>query len=141
MTRCEQQDSLLKEQRETLCSLEADCDEVSPIEPNEVEQMSAVNGCTRSLGVKEIPGPLEVAQIPEVIAPECVVECVSGASVPEGEYSASVMACVHEIGMRTDPDGGRVYCGNRAGSAERGVQGPFLVFGAAWASSTLEAGA
>ena len=56
VTRCEQQDSLLKEQRETVCSLEADCDEVSPVEPYEVERMSAVNGCTRSLGGMETPG-------------------------------------------------------------------------------------
>ena len=50
MAWCEQQDSLLKEQREMLSSLEADRDEVSPIGPNEVERMSAVNGYTRSLG-------------------------------------------------------------------------------------------
>ena len=58
VTRCEQQDSLLKEQRETVCSLEADRDEVSPVEPCEVEGVSDVNGYTRSLGGKEIPGPL-----------------------------------------------------------------------------------
>ena len=58
MTRCEQQDGLLKEQGETLCSLEADRDEVSPVVPNEVEWTSAVNGYTRSLGGKEIPDPL-----------------------------------------------------------------------------------
>ena len=50
VTRCEQQDSLLKEQREMLCSLEADLDEVSLVVPNEVERMSAVNAYTRSLG-------------------------------------------------------------------------------------------
>ena len=50
VTRCEQQDSLLKEQTETLCSLEADRDEVSPVVPNKVEGMTDVNGCTRSLG-------------------------------------------------------------------------------------------
>ena len=81
VTRCEQQDSLLKEQRETVCSLEADRDEVSPIGPNEVEGMSAVNGYTRSLGGMETPGMLVVARIPDVIVPECVVGCMSGTSV------------------------------------------------------------
>jgi len=47
---CEQQDGLLEGRGETICSLEADCDEVSPIGPNEVERMSAVNRYTRSLG-------------------------------------------------------------------------------------------
>ena len=43
--------------------------------------------------------------------------------------------------MWTHPNGGRMYFGNRDGSAEHFVQGPFLVFGAAWASATQEAGA
>ena len=46
------------------------------------------------LGGKETPGVLEVPRIPDVIVPECVVEYLSGASVPEGEYGASEMACV-----------------------------------------------
>ena len=50
VTRCEQQDSLLQEQRETLFSLEADRDGLSPIGPNEVEGVSDVYGYTRSLG-------------------------------------------------------------------------------------------
>ena len=49
-TRCEQQDSLLKEQREKIRSLEADRDEVSPVGPNEVERMSAVNGARGAWG-------------------------------------------------------------------------------------------
>jgi len=60
--------------------------------------MSAVNGYTRSLGGMEAQGLLVVTQIPEVIVPVCVVECMSGTSVskcvPEGRYSVSVMACV-----------------------------------------------
>ena len=51
VTRCEQQDSLLQERRETLFPLEADRDEVSRIVPNEVEGISAVNGYMHSLGV------------------------------------------------------------------------------------------
>ena len=58
MTRCEQQDSLLKEQRGTVYPLEADRDEVSPIRPKEVEGMADVNGYTRSFGGKEIRDPL-----------------------------------------------------------------------------------
>ena len=38
----------------------------------------------------ETPGLLVVAQIPEVIVPECVEKCVSGT----GEYGTSGMACV-----------------------------------------------
>ena len=50
VARYEQQDGLLKGQGETLCPLEADRDQVGPIVPNEVEGMTEVNGCTRSLG-------------------------------------------------------------------------------------------
>ena len=96
-TRCGQRDSLLRERRETLCSLEADHDQVCSVVPCEVEGKSAANGCTRSLGGMETPGALEVARIPGVIVPVCAVKgvratpcmsetpCVSGvvASVPE----------------------------------------------------------
>ena len=50
-TRCGQRDSLLRERRETLCSLEADLDQVSSVVPSGVEGASAANGCTESLGV------------------------------------------------------------------------------------------
>ena len=93
---CEQQDSLLQERREEICSLEADRDEVGPVEPCEVEGMSDVNGYTRSLRGMETPGFLGLTRIPDVIVPECVVECVSGTSVfngaPEGKNGVSVMA-------------------------------------------------
>ena len=89
-TRCKRQDGLLKEPREKIRSLEADRDEVSPVGPNEVERMSAVNGCTRSLGGMETLGLLVVARIPDVIVPECVVECMSGTSV-----SKCVLKCAH----------------------------------------------
>ena len=102
-TRCRQLVSLLRERRKTLCSLEADLDQVGPVEPGGVEGASAANGCMWSLGGKETPGALEVARIPSVIVPVCVVKgvretpcatetpcvdetpCVSGvvASVPE----------------------------------------------------------
>ena len=51
VTRCGQLDSLPQERRETLCSLEADHDQVGPVELCEVRGASAVNGYTRSLGV------------------------------------------------------------------------------------------
>ena len=81
-TRCGQRDSLLREQRETLCPLEADHDQVGSVVPSEVEGKSAANGCTRSLGGIETPGALEVARVPGVIVPSvivpvCVVKGVS----------------------------------------------------------------
>ena len=80
-TRCKQQDSLLQERREEICSLKADRDEVSPVVPNEVEGANAVNGCTQSLGGMETPGALEVARIPSVSVPVCAImsatPCVS----------------------------------------------------------------
>ena len=51
VTRCKQPDSLLQERGEGICPLEADHDQVGPVELCEVERMSEANGCTRSLGV------------------------------------------------------------------------------------------
>ena len=76
-TRCGQRDSLLRERRETLCSLEADHDQAGPVVPSGVEGTSEANGCTRSLGGMEAPGALEVTRVPSVIVPVCVVKCVS----------------------------------------------------------------
>ena len=73
----ERQDVLLRERRETLCSLEADLDQVGPVELCEVEGTSEANGCTRCLGGVETPGALEVARIPGVSVPVCVVKGVS----------------------------------------------------------------
>ena len=68
--------SLLRERRETLCSLEADRDQVGPVVLCEVEGMSAADGCARSLGGIETPGAL-VARIPSASVPVCVVSrCV-----------------------------------------------------------------
>ena len=50
-TRCRQLGGLLRERRETLFSLEADHDQVGSVVPGGVEGASAVDGCTRSLGV------------------------------------------------------------------------------------------
>ena len=54
-TRCGQLGSLPRERRETLCSLEAGRDQVGLVGPCEVEGMSAVDGCARSLGGIEAP--------------------------------------------------------------------------------------
>ena len=67
----EQQDGLLQEQGEGICPLEADHDQVGPVELCEVRGASAVNGYTRSLGGMETPGALVVARFPSVIVPVC----------------------------------------------------------------------
>ena len=95
VARCEQPDGLLQERRETLCSLEADHDQVGPVELCELGGASAANGCTQSLGGMEAPGPLVVARIPSVNVPVCVVsKCVF----------TSVAKCVlqraHSVGER-----------------------------------------
>ena len=87
MTRCEQLDSLLQERGEGICPLEADHDQVGPVELGELEGMSAVDGCSPSLGGMEAPEPLVVALIPSVNVPVCVVPSV-----------VSVCVCVHECG-------------------------------------------
>ena len=89
LTRFEHQVNLPQEQGEMGSSLEADCDEVSPVGPCEAERVSDVNGYTRSLGGMETLGFLVVTRFPSVIVPECVPKCV-----PEGEYVVSKMACV-----------------------------------------------
>ena len=55
VTRCKQPDSLLHEQGERICPLEADHDQVGPVELCEVEGASAVNGYTQSLGGVKAP--------------------------------------------------------------------------------------
>ena len=88
-TRCRQLGSLLRERRETLCSLEADHDQAGSVVPREFEGTSETNGCTRSLGGMETPGAREVARIPSVSVPVCVV-----ASVPKCVPSST--PCVEE---------------------------------------------
>uniref|UniRef100_A0A8C4PWU0 Uncharacterized protein n=1 Tax=Eptatretus burgeri TaxID=7764 RepID=A0A8C4PWU0_EPTBU len=57
-TRCEQLDSLLREQRETLCPLEEDHDQVGSVVLCEVEGTGAVDRCTPRLGEKRPRNPL-----------------------------------------------------------------------------------
>jgi len=96
VTRCEQPDSLLMERRETLCSLEADRDQVGPVELCELEGASAVDGCTRSLGGMEAPGALVVTRFPSVIVPVCVVKGVSAAGVLKLAPCVTETPCVEE---------------------------------------------
>ena len=49
-TRCGQLGVLPREQRGTLCPLEVGHGQVNSVMPREVEGMSAVDGCMRSLG-------------------------------------------------------------------------------------------
>ena len=49
-TQFEHQVNLPQEQRETVCSLEVECDQVSPVGPCEVERVSDANGSMQSLG-------------------------------------------------------------------------------------------
>ena len=72
-TRCRQLVSLLRERRETLCSLEADHDQASSVVSNEFEGTSEANGCTRSLGGMEALGALVETRIPGVIVPSVIV--------------------------------------------------------------------
>ena len=105
VTRCEQLDSLHRERRETLCSLEADRDQVSSVVSSELEGASAVNGCTRGLEGMEALEPIVVARIPSVVTsvvPVCVftsvVKCVLQRTHSVGEWR-----CVTETPCVEDP--------------------------------------
>ena len=86
-TRCGQRDSLLRERRETMCPLEADRDQVCPVELRGVEGTSEANGCTRSLGGYRDPGSPRGDTIPHC---ECPGVCGPGV--------CGVDVCVHERG-------------------------------------------
>jgi len=88
-TQCGGQFNLPQEQGETVCSLEVDCDQASPVGPCEVERVHGTEGYMPSLGGAEASGSLELTQTPSVIVPECVLECASG---------VSVMACASACG-------------------------------------------
>ena len=70
----------------------------------EVEGMSAADGCARSLGGIETPGALEVARIPGVCVPVCVVTSVVPVCVVSTCVYTSVEKCVlqrtHSAGER-----------------------------------------
>ena len=94
-TRCEQLGSLPREQGEGVCPLEAGHDQVSSVVPREVEEVSAADGCARSLGGVETPGALVVARVPGVIVPSVSVPvCVVESSVPVFVVASVVPVCV-----------------------------------------------
>ena len=93
-TRCGQLGGLPREQRETLCPLEAGHDHAGPVVPREVEGVSAEDGCARSLGGMKTPGALVVARIPRVSVPVCVVKSVVPVCVVSTCVYTSVARCV-----------------------------------------------
>ena len=118
-TRCEQLGGLPRERGEGVCPLEAGHDQVDSVVPRGVEGMSAANGCTRSLGGMETPGALEMARIPSVIVPECVVKGVSETPCARATPCASgVFVSVPECVLPSTP------CVKGAPQAEgRGCEG------------------
>ena len=97
-TRCEQLGVLPREQRGTLCPLEAGHDQVDSVVPREVEEVSAADGCAQSLGGVKTPGALVEASesvVPGVSVPVCVVESVGpSVSVPVCAVTSVVPVCV-----------------------------------------------
>ena len=68
---------------------------MSSVVPRKVEEVSAADGCTQSLGGMKAPGALEEARIPGVSVPECVVESVvPSVSVPVCVVASVVPVCV-----------------------------------------------
>ena len=55
-TQCGGQFSLPQEQGESVCSLEVDCDQVSPVGSCEVEQVHGTEGSMQCLGGGRDPG-------------------------------------------------------------------------------------
>ena len=95
-TRCGQRDSLLRERRETLCSLEADHNQVGSVVSSEFEGASAANGCTRSLGGREAPEALVGTRIPSVNVAVCVAKGMSETPSVEETPCATETPCVDE---------------------------------------------
>ena len=97
-TRCEQLVVLPREQGEGVCPLEAGHDQGNSVVPREVEEVSAADGCTRSLGGMKTPGALveaSVSVVPSVSVPVCVVESVvPSVSVPVCAVASMVPVCV-----------------------------------------------
>ena len=78
-TRCEQLVVLPRDQGEGVCPLEAGHDQGNSVVPREVEEVSAADGCTQSLGGMKTPGALvepSVSVVPSVSVPVCAVTSV-----------------------------------------------------------------
>ena len=103
-TQCEDQVNLPQGQGETVCSLVAGRDEMSPVRPYEVERVHDAKGYMPILGGIETPGSFGLTRAPSMIVLECV---------PEGKYRANDMACVSACeemghGLTQTGDMGRV---------------------------------
>jgi len=101
---------------ETICSLEADRDEVSLIRLCEVERLHGAKKHMPSFGGIEAPGSLGRTQAPSVIVSECVSKRVSSANdmacvsarekMGHGPTQTGVAGCVtDENGEPNEPDG------------------------------------
>ena len=78
-TRCEQLVVLPRDQGEGVCPLEAGHCQGNSVVPREVEEVSAADGCTWSLGGMKTPGALveaSVSVVPRVSVPVCAVNGV-----------------------------------------------------------------
>jgi len=95
-TRCRQLGGLLRERRETLCSLEADLDQVSSVVSSEFEGASAADRCTPSLGGIEAPGTLVGTRFPSVNVPVCVFTSVTKC-VPSSALCVTETPCVSGV--------------------------------------------
>ena len=102
-TQCGGQFNLPQEQGETVCFLEVDCDQASPVGPCEVERVHGTEGYMPSLGEAEASRSLELTQTPSVIVPGgCVGVC-------EWCECHGMRECMWVNGTRTDPDGRREW--------------------------------
>ena len=99
-TRCEQLVVLPREQGEGVCPLEAGHGRVDSVVPREVEEVSAADGCTWSLGGIKTPGALveaSVSDVPRVSVPVCAesgVRATPSVSVPVCAVASVVPVCV-----------------------------------------------
>ena len=90
-TRCEQLVVLPREQGEGVCPLEAGHGQVNSVVPREVEEVSAVDGYTWSLGGVKTPGALveaSVSDVPRVSVPVCAVNGVRATPSVSGPMCA-----------------------------------------------------
>ena len=114
-TRCEQLGGLPREQRETLCPLEAGLGQGNTVVPREVEGVSAADGCARSLGGMKTPGALVVARVPGVVVPRVSVPvCVVASVVPVCVVSRCVFTSVAKCVLRRMHRAGERRCVSRS---------------------------
>ena len=114
-TQCEGQINLPQEQGETVCSIEAGRDKVSPVRLYEVEQLHCVEEHMPSFGGIEAPGSRGLTQAPSVIVSEREwsandIVCVSAREeMGHGPTQTGDMGRVTD-GVISETDGGSVGC-------------------------------